>query len=125
MNALEDFLAAYSRADAAGNARSPDLARFSTDQGLAWATKNVHDHAKLGIAHKGVWHFRSVGAVDVTKTSARVGQCMDWSPWPVVNRTTGAAFQSFAPWSELVHATVRLTETGWKVATIQTQPGAC
>jgi hypothetical protein len=125
VNAFEDFFAAYTRADESANPDSADLLRFSTGAGLAWARKQVSDHVKLGVAHKGTWQFRHVGAVNVTKASARVGQCMDWSAWPVVNRQTGAVFQSFAPWSQLVYASMVLRGSQWKVAVIQVQAGAC
>lgn len=124
-NAFEDFFAAYTRADEAGNPSSPDLVRYSTSIGLAWARKQVSDHVKLGVAHRGYWQFRDLGAVDVTASSARVGQCMDWSNWPVVNRTTGVTFQQFTPWSQLVDADVALQGGQWKVTSIQVQAGAC
>lgn len=124
-NALEDYLAAYTRADETGNPASPDLDRYSTGAGLAWARKQVTDHVKLGVAHKGYWQFRHLGAVDVTSSSARVGQCMDWSNWPVLNRTTGVSFQRFAAWSQLVYADMILQGGQWKVSMIQVQAGAC
>jgi hypothetical protein len=125
VNAFEDFFAAYTRADESADPKSADLLRFSTGAGLAWARTQISDHVKLGVAHKGTWQFRDVGAINVTKSSARVGQCMDWSGWPVVNRQTGVAFQSFAPWSQLVYAAMVLQGGQWKVAAIQVQAGAC
>ncbi len=50
---------------------------------------------------------------------------MDWSHWPVVNRVTGATFQRFPAWSQLVYADMRLTGSQWKVAAIEVQAGAC
>jgi hypothetical protein len=124
-NAFEDFFAAYTRADEAGDPASADLVRFSTESGLAWANKQISDHVKLGVAHRGYWQFRHLGAINVTKSSARVGQCMDWSHWPVVNRVTGVPLQRFAAWSQLVYADMVLTSGEWKVASIQVQAGAC
>jgi hypothetical protein len=125
LNAFEDFLVAYTRADEHADPGSTELAQFSTGQALAWARKQVTDHRTLGVAHKGVWHFRSVGAADVTPRSAQVGQCMDWSSWPVVNRSTEVTFQQFAPWSQLVYAKMALVGGRWKAATIRVQAAAC
>jgi hypothetical protein len=124
-NAFEDFFAAYTRADEAGDPASVDLVRFSTGEALAWARKQVSDHRKLGVAHRGYWQFRHLGAINVTRSSARVGQCMDWSHWPVVNRETGVSFQRFAAWSQLVYVDTVLIGGQWKVASIQVQAGAC
>lgn len=78
LNAFEDFLVAYTRADEHADPGSAELGQFSTGQALAWARKQVTDHRTLGVAHQGVWHFRSVGAVDVTPRGAQVGQL--WGP---------------------------------------------
>jgi hypothetical protein len=125
LNAFEDFLVAYTRADEHADSASTELGQFSTGQALAWARKQVTDHRTLGVAHRGVWHFRSVGAINVTPRSAQVGQCMDWSSWPVVNRTTGVTFQQFAPWSQLVYAQMTFVGGHWKAATIRVQAAAC
>lgn len=125
LNAFEDFLVAYTRADEHSDPASIDLDRFATGPALAWARKQVADHRKLGVAHRGTWHFRSVGAVDVTTGSAQVGQCMDWSSWPVVNRTTGVTFQRFSPWSQLVYAQMTLVHGQWKAASVRVQAAAC
>lgn len=125
LNAFEDFLVAYTRADEHADPASNELGQFSSGQALAWARKQVTDHARLGVAHRGEWHFRSVGAIGVTNSSAQVGQCMDWSAWPVVNRATGVTFQRFAPWSQLVYARMTLIGGQWKAATIRVQAAAC
>jgi hypothetical protein len=125
VNAFEDFWVAYAQADYAASPNSPLLSDVASGAALAWARKQIHDHVALGVTHKGTAHFRSVGAEHVTASSALVGQCMDWSGWPVVNRTTGAAFQQFARYSQLVSGQVVLTAGRWKVATIQVQAAAC
>ena len=125
VNALEDYLAAYSRADEAGDPSSPDLSRYSSGPALAWARQQIGDHVKLGVTHRGFAAARNVGAVDVTSRSARVGQCMDWSTWPVLNRTTGATYQQFPQWSQLVYADVAATGGQWRVQRITVKATAC
>ena len=125
VNALEDFLAAYSRADEAGDPGSPDLDRYSSGPALTWARKQIGDHVKLGVAHRGFAAARDVGAINVTSRSARVGQCMDWSTWPVLNKTTGAPYQRFPKWSQLVYADVAATGGQWRVQRITVKAAAC
>ena len=125
VNALEEFLAAYSRADTAGDPDNPDLQRYATGPALAWVTKQVSDHRRLGVAHNGQARLRDIGVVGVTARSARVGQCMDWSGWPVVNRTTGALFQQFPAWSQLVRADVVASGGKWKVQRITVTAVLC
>lgn len=116
---------AYARADSEGMPTSSVLPEHAVGAALAWARKQVEDHVKLGVAHRGTAHFRSVGAEHVTATSALVGQCMDWSDWPVVNRETGVVFQRFARYSQLVSGQMLLTNGSWKLATVKVQAGAC
>lgn len=125
INALEDFIAAYGVADAAGTLLSAELARTSSGPALTWAKRQLREHAKLGVAHRGHWSFRDVGAVDVTRSSARVGQCMDWSAWPVANRVTGATYQAFPGWSQLVTADMVSTDGHWRVNRISIKTVAC
>jgi hypothetical protein len=124
VNALEDFLAAYTRADQAGDPAYPGLARFSSGSALAWASKQVRDHVKLGVAHRGYADVRAI-QYDVRASSARVRQCMDWSNWPVANRTTGAVFQRFSAWSQTVDARLELRDGQWRVVTIAVSAGPC
>lgn len=125
LNGFEDFFLAYARADESADSTSPTLAQTATGEALAWARMQVTDHKKLGVAHAGEWRFRNVGATDVTSSSALVGQCMDWSSWPVVNRVTGAKFQQFAPWSQLLYAKMVLVAGHWKATTVRVQAAAC
>lgn len=125
LNAFEDFFLAYATADERADAAIPELRQFATGQALAWAQKQVGDHKKLGVAHAGEWRFRKVGAADVSAASAQVGQCMDWSTWPVVNRTTGARFQQFPQWSQLVYAHMVLIDDHWKAAMVRVEAAAC
>jgi hypothetical protein len=124
-NAFEDFWMAYARADRDADPNSALLASTATGAALSWAKKQITDHRKLGVAHRGTAYFRSVGAEHVTARSVLIGQCMDWSQWPVVNRTTGAAFQQFAPYSQLVKGQMVFAEGAWKLATIQVRAVSC
>lgn len=124
-NAFEDFWMAYARADRDADPNSALLESTATGAALQWAKKQITDHRKLGVAHRGTAYFRSVGAEHVTSRSVLIGQCMDWSHWPVVNRTTGAAFQQFAPYSQLVKGQMVFAKGTWKLATIQVQATAC
>lgn len=125
LNGFEDFFLAYARADEGADPASAELGQFATGQALAWARMQVSVHKKLGVAHEGEYHFKDVGAVDVTASSAEVGQCMDWSTWPVVNRTTKVALQRFPQWFQLVYAHMVLLDGRWKASTVRVQAAAC
>lgn len=125
LNGFEDFFLAYARADERADPASAELGQFATGQALAWARMQVSVHKRLAVAHEGEYHFKDVGAVDVTASTAEVGQCMDWSTWPVVNRTTKVAFQRFPQWFQLVYAHMVLLNGGWKASTVRVQAAAC
>ena len=125
VDGFEDFWVAYAKADELGQPGSPLLSEHAVGSALAWAHKQIGDHVKLGVAHRGIVHFRSVGAEHVTLRSALVGQCMDWSSWPVVNRTTGVTFQQFKAYSQLVSGQMILTQGRWKLSTLNVQAAAC
>ena len=124
-NAFEDFWVAYAQADTAGNPDSAQLTATATGAALVWARKQVSDHVKLGVRHHGRAGFRSVGADHVTAHSALIGQCMDWSTWPVVNRSTGVVFQQFAVYSQLVDSKMVLSRGRWLVATVRVRDVPC
>jgi hypothetical protein len=124
-NAFEDFWSAYARADRDGDPNSPQLAQVATGAALVWARSQIEAHVKLGVAHRGGAAFRSVGADHVTSTSALIGQCMDWSTWPVVNRRTGAIFQEFAVYSQLVDSRMAFADNRWRVATVRVRDVPC
>lgn len=125
VNAFQDFWVAYAHADEEGAPTSSLLSDRATGAALAWARKQISDHVKLGVAHRGVAHFREVGAEHVTARSALVGECQDWSAWPVVNRKTGVPFQQFDSYSQLVSAQMVLANGQWKLATVRVQAAAC
>ncbi len=50
---------------------------------------------------------------------------MDWSTWPVINKTTGATYQQFPQWSQLVYADVAATGGQWRVQRITVKAAAC
>ena len=116
---------AYARADQDGAPESAMLASRATGTALAWARKQISDHEKLGVVHRGVARFREVGAEHVTARSALVGECQDWSSWPVVNRATGAVFQQFDPYSQLVSGQMVFSQGQWRLATIKVQDAPC
>jgi hypothetical protein len=124
-NAFEDFWVAYARADRDADAQSPQLSRIATGAALVWAREQIEAHIKLGVAHRGGAAFRSVGADHVTSTSALIGQCMDWSTWPVVNRRTGTVFQQFAAYSQLVDSRMVVTAGQWRVSTVRVRDVRC
>lgn len=124
-NAYEDFWVAYARADQDADPNSAQLSQIATGAALVWARKQIEDHIKLGVAHRGGAAFRSVGADHVTATSALIGQCMDWSTWPVVNRQTGVVFQQFASYSQLVDSRMLLSGGQWRVATVRVRDVRC
>jgi hypothetical protein len=125
VNAFQDFWVAYAGADEQAAPNSALLSSRATGEALAWARKQIGEHAKLGVAHRGTAHFRDVGAEHVTSLSALVGECQDWSSWPVVNRVTGAPFQQFDSYSQLVSGQVTFSQGQWKLATIRVQDAPC
>jgi hypothetical protein len=50
---------------------------------------------------------------------------MDWSAWPVVNRTTKAKFQQFPQWFQLVYAHMVLVGGHWKATTVRVEAAEC